>query len=323
MDTRQHMTYFLTNKSITSVQDGRIYLRTVRDVMINGYTKTQSRSLWFSLLLYKFRADHDISDDLWQAARSFIMETLRSSDRVNEVTQQYLTLFDQWKKEDFKSFVEEIAGYYMNVIHLKETIESTREESTIHEWQENYQQLIHKIRATAERMGFLSVLDEKVRQVEHTRRSLVQDVMHRAFWDMLEEDIRSHKYAIVICQLHELKDLLRHIVPRSFHNDLNDKFDVEYIRQLIETQSFNQPYLMDLCHWVMDTMKEWDSETAKPLYEVELSRWQQLVDQMEWPQMVRSSIELCTVLALDAKTRIALWRRLLDHQHPESGKSPP
>jgi hypothetical protein len=56
------------------------------------------------------------------------------------------------------------------------------------------------------------------------RRSLVEEMMKRAYWDMLEEDIRTKDYTIVLAQLLELKEMIQSIVPARFHSDLHDKF---------------------------------------------------------------------------------------------------
>lgn len=310
MNTKSRMIHFLSHPSLSTIEPAKQYLISLRDTLIEGFTLNESRSLWFSLLLYKFRHEQETPDDLWHTARTFILDTLRQQE--TDAARQFLNVFNEWKKNDFTSFVNEVIGYYLSVIHLKETIEETKEDSTINEWKDSYQRLIIKIRGVAERMGFLHILDEKVKEVERARRSLVHDMMHRAYWDILEDDVRHQRYTTVICQLTELKDLIKEIIPTRYHTDLNDKFDVEHIRQRIESQTLDQEYLVSLCRWVMDSMKEWDSETMRPLYDRELSTWETAIGTLEWSTFIRFSLELCTVLALDAKTRISIWRALRD-----------
>jgi hypothetical protein len=311
MSVKKHMTHFLS--SLKTIEEAKQYLITLRDTTMDGFTLTESRMLWFSLLLYKFRHEQDTPDELWKDARTYILDTLR--DQPGDSARKFITSFNEWKQTDFTSFVNEMVGYYLHVIHLKETIEETKEESTINEWKDSYQKLILKIRSSAERMGFLQILDEKVREVERVRHSIVQDMMKRAYWDMLEDDVRHQRYATVICQLTELKDLIKEIIPNRYHPDLHEQFDIDYVRHRIETETLDQDYIVQLCKWVMDSMKEWDSESARPLYEREISTWENIIGTLEWPTFIRFSLELCTVLALDAKTRISIWKSLVREQN--------
>ena len=313
-EIRRHMTFFLTDPSLRSIEDAKNYLIPLRRIVMNGFTLTESRCLWFSLLLYKFRTESGIPDELWTAARNFVLESLRQDPTSEATARQYISLFEVWKKEDRQSFVNEVVGYYLEVLHLKQTIEETKDESTIAEWKDNYQGLIVKIRDAAQRMGFLQELDNRVAEVHRVRHSLVENMMKRAYWDMLENDIKEEQYTSVICQLVELKELIKEIIPSRYHADLHEKFNIEFIQQQLEQRRMDTTYLVQLCRWIMDSMKEWDAESTRPLYEREMTTWEKSIETLEWPRFLRFSLELCTMLALDAKTRVSIWRSLL---HPE------
>jgi len=308
-EIRQHMRHFLT--VTLDFDQAKQYLIPLRPTAMDGYTLIESRCLWFSLLIYKFKVETNITHGVWVAARNFILETLRQEGTRDTSARIFLSLFEEWKKQDHISFVNEVIGYYLEVLHLKQTIEETREENTIAEWKDNYQGLIHKIRDAAQRMGFLAELDARVAEVDRVRHSLVENMMKRVYWDMIENDIKEEKYSTVICQLLELKDLIKEIIPSRFHPDLHDKFDIEFIQTNLEQQTLDPAYLISLCRWIMDSMKEWDSASTRPLYDREISTWEQSIGTLEWPRFLRFSLELCTLLALDAKTRVSIWRSLI------------
>jgi hypothetical protein len=226
---------------------------------------------------------------------------------------KYLEIFEKWKKEDRQSFLDQIVSYYIDVLQLKQIIEETQNENTINEWKESYQNLLITIRESANRMGFLRELDKKVEEINQKKKSIVEELMKRAYWDMIEEDIKNKYYDTTIAQLIELKDLIRHIIPQRFHSDLNDKFDIDFIKQCLENNEIiiNKEHLINVCRWILDSMKEWDSAVARPLYEREMETWENSIQNLEWPRFLRFSLELCTILALDAKTRISIWRSLL------------
>jgi len=210
MSTKKHILKFLTDTSLKTFSAARQFIISIRNESIPGFTLFQSRSLWASLLLYKFRSEHEIPDTLWQASRKFILETLRDQEQdiSIEYANAYLQLFADWKESDLEELSNEIIGYYIHVLHLKEYIEETKEEETISEWRTSYQQLLIKIRSAAERLGIIKKLDEQVDQMNQMRESIVRDMMRRAYWDMIEDDIRHQRYTSVYCQLVELKDLL-------------------------------------------------------------------------------------------------------------------
>jgi len=311
VEIRHHIRHFLTDNAFHQLDHAKQYLIPLRRTAMDGYTLIESRCLWFSLILYKFRTESNISDEVWSAARSFLLETLRQDEHAPTAARHYLAVFDEWKKQDRHSFVNEVIGHYLEVLHLKQTIEETKEEATIDEWKHSYQGLIHKIRDAAQKMGFLAELDARVAEIDRVRHSLVENMMKRAYWDMVEEDIRQEHYTTVICQLLELKELIKEIIPSRFHSDLHEKFDVEFIRVCLEQRTLDSGYLVQLCRWVMDSMKEWDSAAARPLYDREILTWEQSIGTLEWPRFLRFSLELCTLLALDAKTRVSIWRSLI------------
>jgi hypothetical protein len=108
-----------------------------------------------------------------------------------------------------------------------------------------------------------------------------------------------------------LKNLIKDIIPPRFHPDLDDKFDIEYIKTKLENDRLDRSHLVNLCRWIINSIKEWDSESKKSLYDREIETWEKAIENIEWPKFLRFSLELCTLLALDTKTRISVWRSII------------
>jgi len=284
---QSHIIHFLSDPSLKTIESARNYLITLRDKKIDGFSLSESRSLWYSLLLYKFRYEENVPTDLWEAARNFILETLRNQKTNTQSI--FLSLFNSWKKSEYNTFIDEVFEYYVYAQKI------------------GHDELVEKIKGISSKMGFLEILDKKV---EEMKTSIVKDVMHQAFWDMVEDDIRNKEYSTVICQLTELQNIMKEIIPVSLHTDMYEKFNVEYIHQRILSDTFDKEYLSDLCHWIILTIKEWDSASSNKSYDQEIETYEEAVD-LEWPTFIRFSLELCTLLALDAKLRISMWRTLL------------
>jgi hypothetical protein len=147
--------------------------------------------------------------------------------------------------------------------------------------------------------------------VNRARQTLVENMMKRAYWDLVEQDIREKKYTGVLLQLSELKELVKEVIPSRFHADLHEKFNIEYIQEKLEQEALDPAYLVQLVRWIMDSMKEWDAASTRSLYDREIQTWEESIGTLEWPRFLRFSLELCTLLALDAKTRVSIWRQLL------------
>jgi hypothetical protein len=305
-------TDFLTRR--LTIDEAKRYLIELRNTTIDGFSIQESRSLWFSLFIYKFRQENDFPDHLYTTARRYLLDVLSNAHDIEASARHYLATFNDWKKADHCSFVNEVVQYYIDVLHLKESIEQhpRMTEDTLAEWRQSYQHLITTIRDAAKRFGFLSALDNRVIELNRMRYSIVTETMNVAYWDIIEQDLRDKKYDTVIAQLVELKGLIRGIVPERLHADLDDKFDIEYIQTCLRQERLAPAYLVSLCQWVIETMKECDSLSNEPVYHKEIDTWKRAIDELEWPTFIRFSLELCTLLAIDANTRIRVWRSLID-----------
>ena len=56
-----------------TVEDLQQMLKTVRNVQIMPFSLKDSRCIWMSLLLYKFKKDLDVSEELWLDCRQVIL----------------------------------------------------------------------------------------------------------------------------------------------------------------------------------------------------------------------------------------------------------
>ena len=138
-----------------------------------------------------------------------------------------------------------------------------------------------------------------------------ETTLRKAYWDIIEDDIRHENYTSLLCQLNELKDLIKYIIPKQYQSYLDDQFDIHYIIQRIETKTLDKDYLIQLCEWIIHCIKEWDSEILESVYDREILIFKEQIETLEWVSLIRYSIELCTILAFDTKTRISICKSIL------------
>ena len=304
------MTEFLSNSSLKTLEQGQKALLPVRHIGINGFSKSQSRSLWYSLLLYKFKSAHSTCEELWTAAREFILTTLREDD-TTAIAKVYLDLFSQWKEKDFQSFIVELATFYVQLLDIKDAIERTHDPTTISEWQESYQLLMKKVRQAAIRLNCLDQMETVVREIQRAKQQYVYDMMHRAYWDMMEEELQEGKTTILLCHVHEVTELLMAIAPRD-----TEPISMDATIKQVEENQFGTEEAWTLFQWCLGLTKEWDSQHHERVYEEALSSMAEQRD-TTWAHWVRLLMEKSTVLLMDLRTRKELWRLLLSTERSE------
>jgi len=142
-----------------TISDAQTVLKEYRNVVIGDFNLKDSRRIWMSLMLYKFKQEMDVSEDLWTQSRQLVISLLRSDLNLRLVISKYLNTFNLWQNEDLKDTVTQIGGNYYNLIQIKNSIEKTGNTETIEHWLPHYQNLIQKIRSYCKSMGVLEKLD--------------------------------------------------------------------------------------------------------------------------------------------------------------------
>jgi hypothetical protein len=285
-------------------------LKTYRDVKIGDLNLRDGRCIWMSLMLYKFKQEMDVSEDLWIQSRQLIISLLRSDPNLKSVMEKYLKTFGKWQNNDLKDVITQIGANYYNLIQIKNSIERTENTSTINHWLPHYQTLILKIRSYCKAMGVLEKLDEFVFTFEQQKFSVVKEIMDKAYWDKIEEDIESNNLDIVYSNLSELKTTLLDIIPKSVNTAfLNEYFDIEYIKHIVENNVFDKEYLFKLFVFVISILKEWDSMSFDEKYDNELKEIDTITGSME--HVIRCILQKLMILAIDLKNRKSLWSIIL------------
>lgn len=303
---------YLSNTSINSFELAKQELIKFRNIKINNYTIQQSRNIWFTLLIYRYKSIMDIPDILWSSAREVILGILTNNVNIVTTISSYLEIFTNWKKTDFDSFIMEVSGFYYNLLQIKESIEMTKNETSINEWKDNYNKLINQVREAAKKMGFLDKIDEFVTMMTKKKQNVITNIMEIAYWDMIEKDICEQKYDVILCNIIELKQNLEEILPKNYKkDDINEHIDIKYIKQRIETNTFDIEYLLGLFNWIIQFLKFWDSDNNVKLYDSELEEIKHLSTVDQLPKLICNIIKKSILLTNDLKIRKSLWLKIL------------
>jgi hypothetical protein len=215
-----------------------------------------------------------------------------------------------WQNEDLSDLVMQIGGNYYNLIQIKNSIENTGNEETINHWMPHYQGLIQKIRAYCKSIGILDKIDDFVFTFDQQKYDIVKQIMDRAYWDKIEEDIENNNLVFIYSNLSELKTILLDIIPKTTNtNFLNEYFDIDYIKHLVDNNIFNKEYLLKLFIFVIGILKEWDSDVFKTKYDDELKEIYTFDETLH--KLIRHVLQKLMFLSIDLKNRKALWNIIL------------
>jgi hypothetical protein len=298
-------------QTVNTIEQGQQLLKSFRNLKINNLDLKSSRCVWMSLILYKFKQEMTVSDELWTLSRQLIISMLKSDSALQTIITDYLRIFELWQADDLNDTFTQIAGNYYNLLQIVQSVNSTNSPDTIEHWKTHYDILIEKIRTYCKSMGVLEKLDKFVEDFDKTKYQLVKEIMTLAYWDKLEQDIKEGNLDVVFNNLSELKTTLSDIIPRNKdRTSLNEYFDIEYIKHIVQTNNFDYEYLMKLFKYVISVLKEWDSEASEEKYIQEIKLMSQLEIQ-DPSHLIRLVLEKMILLSVDLKNRKDIWNVIL------------
>jgi len=295
---------FLESKG--SIQDAQQLLKNYRNITIGSYNLKDSRCIWMSLLLYKFKKDTDTTDNLWGHSRNLILSVLKSDTNTNLFILDYLREFAKWQKEDLNDLVTQIGESYYNLLQIKNSIENTKNEETINHWLPHYENLILKIRSYCKAINIVEKVDDFIFAFDQQKYDIVKEIMDKAYWDKIEEDINENNLDIIYSNLSELKTLLLDIIPKTVNTKyLDEYFDIDYIKCLVTNKVLDKEYLLKLFMFVIGILKEWDAESFKEKYNEEIIDINKIDG--DFNHFIRCVIQKLMILSFDLKNRKSLW----------------
>jgi hypothetical protein len=148
---------------------------------------------------------------------------------------------------------------------------------------------------------------------EHTYNAIAQ-IMNRAYWDKIEEDIATGNLDIVFLNMAELKLFLDEILPASVERtQLNEYIDIEFMKSRVKNGVFDHDYLMNLFTFVMNLLAEWDALHFRERYEMEKTViLHKAHTDVSFSKLIRLVLEKSFYYTIDLKNRKEIWAKLLE-----------
>ena len=307
-------------EGVKTLGEGQKHLKTVRNMPIGKYSLKDSRCIWMALMVYKFKKEMDANDIIWGKSRNVIISMLKRDVELSTIIEDYLQYFNEWKTDDYRQFVGDIASFYYNIIQIKRSIElqtsnkdNKIEQTTRNEWEPHYESLLQKVRENCAKIGCLNALDQILITMEEHKYNAVAEIMSLAYWDKIEADIAKGNLDVIFSNLQELKTFLDEILPSSVKRDnLNDVMDIDYIKMRVKKEVFDREYLLSLFSFIMNLLYEWDALHFRERYTKEKNELSNMED-VSFPKLIRLVLERSFFYTMDLKNRKGIWNKILEN----------
>jgi hypothetical protein len=309
---KKNFTDFLADNSNKKFELAQNRLKNYRNIKISDFSLVESRCLWMVLLVYKFKKDMEITEYLWIKAKLFILSVLRNESDWKEKARDYLDIFNKWKTDDFLNFVSDIASFYYNLTQIKKSIELQNDKNSMSEWEPHYNDLMLKVREASRKMGFLQQLDQIVLTMEDNKYKVVEEMMAKVYWDMIEKEIEQKNYDTFFRNLEEIKQNLIDISPTGYDTKLiHEYIDIDFLKQLFRHEVFDKDNIIASSRHIINYLKEWDALHFRQIYDKELLELTNNIVENTFSNGLRLFLEKSTILTLNLVTRKNLWKKLL------------
>ena len=320
LEFKKFVTIYLSNNNdLKDLNKSQLYLKQYRNKQVNGFNIKDSRTLYMSVLLYRFKTELDVGEIFWKITRIMILSILTNNQTIDLNIKNYLDHFEIWKKNDIDKLIIDIASVYFNILETKLSIENdnTNTDKTNTD-KTNIVQLDNILKNIEEQCIKINILEQVLRtthSIIDSKNKQIINIVTKAYWDKIEEDIKNHNYTIIIANLEELKNNMKQILPKTEQNNLNylvdECFDISYFTEMMTNNVFDKSNISNLLNIIMVFLKEWDSLDVKEIYDTEYNRLNDLINNSEYHTAFRILLENCSELVSNLLMKKEAWIQLL------------
>ena len=180
------------------------------------------------------------------------------------------------------------------------------------DWEPHYNALITKVRNASKKMGFLEQLDQIVITMEDNKYKVVEEMMAKVYWDMIEKEIEEKNYDTFFRNLEEIKQNLIDIAPTGYDTKLiHEYIDLDFLKHLFKYEVFDKNNILASTRHILNYLKEWDALHFRQIYDKELHELTIYIEENTFSKGLRLFLEKATILTLNLVTRKNLWKKLL------------
>ena len=243
------------NAEIDTLDKSRKFLISVKDNVLTGFTKIQTRCLFYSLEIYKFNQELMFPPSIYSVCRNLILNTLNNSITVEQV-KDYLLKFLDWKMVDLNDYLKELCDAYVNLKEIEKYYELQD-----HSIEQNIiiKTEIHNLSKTIKRnikkLDKNNYLDNYMTEYTKRKFNKFENEIKKIYLNRLREELEEKRYDLLLNNIEDIKNKLLQISPLNYVSNINEILDITYIGQRLENTKITKEFLSSLVKQILDLMK--------------------------------------------------------------------
>lgn len=238
---------------VKSYEEGIELLKTYQKRKIKDYPLFTSRKIFYSLIIYKFGKELEYPEALQTKARQLILFYLQNKEedknfgeKRRKVVKDFIEEFETYKKEDFKTYMSELAVQYNQLTEMRDRL------SEEPEWIVEIQKLQDKILDQVLFVKGEPLFKEYLTTLGNLKREIIKEHLVHAYWDMMKDELMNKNYSLMMKNYLLMKELL---LEMREDQDTKEVLDESYIQQLLDNDLFMDKTLIGQVEFIYHKLK--------------------------------------------------------------------
>ena len=187
---------------------------------------------------------------------------------------QYSIIFDEWKKKDSRSLIDELIRMYYELDEAKHpNIEKYHEDDrslVLENIQNEKNKITQRIKEIGGEEGYQYFLDiqNQYQEFQDNISNMYQqidDTVRKAFWDSIADKINKDPpdFLVIIPLLEDVRKMLWLCVPNrhDIYLEILEHIDIELIKQMIEHDAMDNDYIFRLANYIIQYVEKFQSKS--------------------------------------------------------------
>ena len=194
---------------------------------------------------------------------------------------EYLNIFDKWRKKDASKLVNTLSVAYQELISTKKFLlrSDNASDKKVKDLVQNIDKQIENIKkhtsyvTNEKNENSIKILEKNFKEkAEILNKDEIMEIAKKAFWDTFKEELEENKYDRVGKLLDEVKEKIKAFTPnrKDLKDEINDSIDTELIMQMINNSAFSSEDFFKLTKYLITKIKSLEA----PIDDKDTDEWE-------------------------------------------------